>query len=180
MIVTTKQAAAALAMLCTISLSLRAASADEGVNRVTILPVPDRGQPVVAKADPAGTIHLLYNTADGPRYAKSTDNGISFREAIPVVDRRSWKTGLEFYGSDMAVGKGGRIHVAMSTTAWKLKLPEREWALFYASLEPGAKAFSPVENLNRKPSEGFSLAADDKGNVTACWLSDKVVCKRLA
>src|SRR5262249_44779472 len=35
-------------------------------------------------------------------------------------------------------------------------------------------AFSPVRNINRKPSEGFSLAADDKGNVTACWLSDKL------
>jgi hypothetical protein len=31
-----------------------------------------------------------------------------------------------------------------------------------------------VRNINRKPSEGFCLAADDKGNVTACWLSDKL------
>jgi hypothetical protein len=74
----------------------------------------------------------------------------------------------------MAVGKGSRIHVAMSTNAWKLKLPQEEWGFFYASLEPGAQAFAPVRNLNRKPSEGFSLAADDKGNVTACWLSDKL------
>jgi hypothetical protein len=74
----------------------------------------------------------------------------------------------------MAVGKGGRIHVAMGTNAWKLKLPQEEWGFFYANLEPGAAAFSPVRNINRKPSEGFSLAADDKGNVTACWLSDKL------
>jgi hypothetical protein len=107
-------------------------------------------------------------------YAKSTDNGITFGAAIPVVDRASRKTGLEYSGSDMALGKGGRIHVAMSTNAWKLKLPQEEWGFYYASLEPGAQAFSPVQNLNRKPSEGFSLAADDKGNVTACWLSDKL------
>jgi hypothetical protein len=62
----------------------------------------------------------------------------------------------------------------MSTNAWKLKLPQSEWALFYARLEPKAKAFSKVQNLNGKPSEGFSLAADDLGNVTACWLSDKL------
>jgi hypothetical protein len=31
-----------------------------------------------------------------------------------------------------------------------------------------------VRNLNRKPSEGFSIAADDKGNVTACWLADRL------
>ena len=74
----------------------------------------------------------------------------------------------------MAVGKGGRVHVAMGTNAWKLKLPQEEWGFFYASLDPGASAFSPVRNINKKPSEGFSLAADDKGNVTACWLSDKL------
>ena len=33
---------------------------------------------------------------------------------------------------------------------------------------------SPVRNLNRKPSEGFSLAADERGNVTACFLSGKL------
>jgi len=74
----------------------------------------------------------------------------------------------------MAVGKSGRIHVAMITNAWKLKLPQDEWGLYYAHFDPGAQAFSPVRNLNRKPSEGFSLAADEKGNVTACWLSDKL------
>ena len=31
-----------------------------------------------------------------------------------------------------------------------------------------------MRNVNRKPSEGFSLAADDKGKVTTCWLSDKL------
>ena len=82
--------------------------------------------------------------------------------------------GLEYSAWDMAVGKGGRVHVAMGTNAWKLKLPQEEWGFFYASLDPGASAFSPVRNINRKPSEGFSLAADEKGNVTACWLSDKL------
>jgi len=169
-----KQAATAFAMLFTISLSLRAAFADEGVNRVAVIPVPDRGQPVVAKADAEGTIHLLYNSADGPQYAKSVDNGKTLSAAIPVVDKGPRKKGLQFYGADMAVGKGGWIHVAMSTNAWELKLPHDEWAFFYACLEPGAEAFSPLRNLNRKPSQGFSLAADDKGNVSACWISPKL------
>ncbi len=62
----------------------------------------------------------------------------------------------------------------MGTNAWKLKLPREEWGFFYAHLDRGATAFSRVRNINKKPSEGFSLAADDKGNVTACWLSDKL------
>jgi hypothetical protein len=62
----------------------------------------------------------------------------------------------------------------MSTNAGKLKLPQEEWGYFYTNLDLGSSAFAPVQNINRKPSEGFSLAADDKGNVTACWLSDKL------
>ena len=89
-------------------------------------------------------------------------------------ERGSQTAGLEYTAWDMAVGKGGRVHVAMGTNAWKLKLPQEEWGYFYASLDPGSSAFSPVRNINKKPSEGFSLAADEKGNVTACWLSDKL------
>ncbi len=45
---------------------------------------------------------------------------------------------------------------------------------FYARLDVGAGAFSPLRNINRKPSEGFSLVADNNGKVTACWLSGKL------
>lgn len=169
-----KCATSALALIGAIFLSLPVAQAGDKVNRVVTVPVPDHGQPVVARADAEGTLHLLYDTADGPQYAKSLDKGKTFSASIPVVDTGSRIPGLEFHGSDMVVGQGGRIHVAMSTNAWKLKLPESEWSLHYTTLEPGAKAFSPVRNINNKPSEGFSFAADDKGNVTACWLSDKL------
>src|SRR5262249_50404394 len=64
--------------------------------------------------------------------------------------------------------------VAMSNNAWKLKLPEVEWGFYYASLSPGANAFTPTRNVNRKPSEGFSLAADERGNVSASFLSGKL------
>jgi hypothetical protein len=141
---------------------------------VTILPVPHSGQPVAARADAEGTIHLLCNSPDGPTYVRSSNNGKTFEVPIPVVDEGSRKAGLVFEGWDMAVGKGNRVHVAMGTNAWKLKLPEKEWGFYYTSLDPGAKAFAPVRNINGTPSEGFSLAADDKGNVTACWLSGKL------
>jgi hypothetical protein len=150
------------------------ASAGDGAGRVTTIPVPERGRPVVARTDAAGMIHLLFDSADGPRYARSTDGGKTFRAAIAVVDRQSLRAGLEYSAADMVVGRGGRVHVAMSTNAWKLKLPQDEWGFYYARLEPGAPAFTPVENVNHKPSEGFSLAADDRGKVTACWLSDKL------
>jgi hypothetical protein len=170
------------ASYCRISVGLRtlfvltvaSVQAEERADRVLTVPVPDGGSPVVAKTDRQGVIHLLFDTADGPRYVTSTDQCKSFDSAIPIVDSGSKRFGLEFHGVDMAVGKDGMVHVAMNTNAWKLKLPQREWAFFYARLELGVKTFSPVRNLNTHPSEGFSLAADDHGNVTACWLSDKL------
>ncbi|MEX2317264.1 MAG: hypothetical protein WD669_08940 [Pirellulales bacterium] len=143
-------------------------------NYVRTIATPDGGQPMAAKADSQGTIHLLYHSADGPRYSRSIDNGKSFSVAIQVVDRPSRKPGLEFTVWDMAVAGNGRVHVALGTNAWSLKLPQEEWGFYYTQLGPSAQAFSPVQNINHKPSEGFSLAADDNGRVTACWLSGKL------
>jgi hypothetical protein len=171
---TIREAGSAVALLSTLFFCLPAANADGEIARVSTVPVPDRGRPVVARTDTGGTIHLLYDSVDGPKYARSTDGGASFSPAIPVVVGGRQETGLEYSAWDMALGKGGRVHVAMGTNAWKLKLPQEEWGFYYASLDPGSSAFSPVRNINHKPSEGFSLAADDKGNVTACWLSDKL------
>lgn len=163
-----------LALLGTILFCPPATNAEDGPSKVTTVSVPDGGKPVVGKTDKEGAIHLLYDSLDGPKYAKSSDGGKTFGTPISVVGEGERTEGLEYAAWDMAVGKGGRIHVAMSTNAWKLKLPQEEWGFFYANLDPGTTAFSPVRNINRKPSEGFSLAADDKGNVTACWLSDKL------
>lgn len=159
----------ALAMAC--SYGARA-SCDDG--RVTTISARSLGRPIVARIGDEGTIHLLCDSEDGPSYANSMDGGVTFSAPISVVREQSRPAGLKYSSWDLAVGKGGRVHVAMGTNAWKLKLPEEEWGYFYTYLDPGATAFSPVRNINRKPSEGFSLAADNKGRVTACFLSDKL------
>src|SRR5439155_16837718 len=102
------------------------------------------------------------------------DSGRTFSPPISIVDAAAQKPGLKFSAWDLAVGKDGRVHVALGNNAWKLKLPHDQWALYYASLAPGAKAFSPGRNLNHKSSEGFSLAAGESGAVTAAFLSDKL------
>jgi hypothetical protein len=167
-----QQSARALAALAAIVVCPLVAMA--GTPSVTTVPVPDHGRPAVARTDADGTIHLLYDSGDGPKYATSNDNGTTLAPAMSVLASGSRTPGLEFAVADMAVGKGGRIHVAMSTNAWKLKLPEEDWGFQYTTLDPGSAAFTPVRNINRKPSEGFSLAADERGNVTACWLSGKL------
>ena len=157
-------------------LSAFAAAAEKGP-QVTVVAGPaadSGGEAVLARTDTDGAIHLTYSSNKVPHYAKSTDGGKSWSRPVAIVNREARQPGLEFDIWDMAVGKGGRVHVALGTNAWKLKLPQNEWGYFYATLAPGEKAFSKVRNINNKPSEGFSLAADEKGNVTATWMADKL------
>jgi hypothetical protein len=149
------------------------ARAGEQAGRASAIRVPGVSKVVKAQTGADGAIHLLFH-GDGPRYAKSQDGGVTFSTPIAVLDAAARKPGLEFHVEDLAVGKDGRVHVAMSCNAWKLKLPQEEWGLYYAALASGAREFSPTINLNRKPSEGFCLAADERGNVTAAFLSSKL------
>src|SRR5438093_7978819 len=151
-----------------------AGHSSERANRVNVIRAPGNAKVVKAQLGANGAIHLLLDAEDGPQYVNSTDAGVTFSAPMTIVDAASQKPGLKFQGEGLAVGKDGRVHVAMSNNSWKLKLPEEEWGFYYASLASGANAFSPVRNLNRKPSEGFSLTADERGNVTACFLSGKL------
>lgn len=141
---------------------------------VSVVHVPQGGEPVAAQVGPNGAIHLLYNLGDIPYYVKSSDAGATFTTPLPVVNQGARKQGLKFDGWGMAVGKGDAIYVALSTNNWQVKLPNVPEGLVYTTLSPGTKAFTPVRSLNEKPSEGFALAADGQGRVTATWLSNKL------
>ena len=160
--------------VCLLLASMLASHADETASRVSSIQVPGTSKVFKAQSGADGTIHLLFDAADGPQYVKSRDGGLTFSSPNAVVDAAAQKPGLKFSAWDFAVARDGRVHVAMGNNAWKLKLPKDEWSLHYATLVPGAKAFSPVRNLNRQPSEGFSLAAGERGAVTAGFLSGKL------
>jgi hypothetical protein len=171
---TSKQVGSALALLGTMVFWPPAAfGADETVTAVS---VPAVGHPVVARVDAGGTIHLMGDSEEGPKYARSTDGGETFSEPIRVLPGVSQAAGLEYSAWDLAVGKGGRVHVAMSTNAWKLKLPQEEWGFFYASLDPGSNAFTPVRNLNRDclNSTGSAAGRVDRSveGETPSWCDD--------
>jgi hypothetical protein len=124
---TISQANSALALLSTLSFCPPVTKAEDATSKVATIAVPGGGKPFVARTDNGGEIHLLFDSADGPKYAKSTDNDVTFDLAVAVVPGRPRQAGLDYSAWDLAVGKGGRVHVAMSTNAWKLKLPEEEW-----------------------------------------------------
>lgn len=154
--------------------TVMAGHAGEATDRVRTIRVPNAGQIVKAQISADGTVHLLADAAAGPQYLKSTDGGRTFSTPIALVDRAAQKPGLKYSVWDLSVGGDGRVHAAIGTNAWQLKLPKEEWGFFYASLAPGAKAFPPLRNLNHIPSEGFSVAADGRGSVTACFLAGKI------
>src|SRR5438067_39415 len=88
--------------------------AHERTNQVSVVRLPTAGQPLKAQVGRDGTIHLLLDSSDGPLYVKSQDGGGNFSEPIAVVDAASQRPGLKFSGSDLAVGREGRVYVAMS------------------------------------------------------------------
>ena len=142
--------------------------------KVTTVSVPSGGQAMSAKIDAKGVIHLVCDSSDGPQYFQSADNGTTFSAPMPLLDQASRKPGLEFITWDMAVSSEGAVHVVLGNNAWKLKLPREEWGFFYTRRLPDEAAFSPLKNINHKPSEGFSLAVNDAGTVTAVWMADKL------
>ena len=141
---------------------------------VTTRPVPAGGHAVVAKTDAAGVIHLLYDAPGGPWYVNSANDGVTFSQPVALVDESSRKPGLEFIAWDMVPGADGTVHAVLGNNAWKLKLPQEEWGCFYTVLVPGQTTFSPLRNINHKPSEGFSIAVREDGTVTVVWMADRL------
>ena len=145
----------------------------EGV-KVKTISVPAGDKPMAAKTDALGTIHLVFDTSDGPHYLRSKDHGKTLSRPIPLVDPGSRKPGLEFITWDLAVTDKGHVHIVLGNNAWKLKLPKEQWGYFYTRLLPDETDFLPLKNINHKPSEGFSIAVDDNDTVAAVWMADKL------
>lgn len=146
---------------------------------VVVVATPEEGTPLRALVDPENRILLLFTAAGGPRLARSgvidaTVPEPRFAPSLPVVSADPDRPGLEYAEGDLAIGRDGRVLVSMMTNAWKLKLPEAEWGFHLAELAPGSEAFSPPRNVNHRPSEGFSIAADADGRVAAVWLADRL------
>src|SRR4051794_26200715 len=97
----------AIFVVCASILAFSVSGADSPSPKVRLASVPGGGEVMTAKVDSKGTIHLLYDSAAGPQYVKSTDHGASWSAALSLVDPGSRKPGLEFSVWDMAVGKGG-------------------------------------------------------------------------
>jgi len=171
---------ASIALACSLATSPAAAADPIDARAVVVVATPEEGHPTRALLDADGRIHLLFATPSGPRHSRSgvvtpSASAPEFAASIPVVAVDPARPGLEYSDGDMALGRDGRLFVTMMTNAWKLKLPQEDWGYHLAELAPGAEAFAPVRNVNHRPSEGFSIAADGDGQVVAVWLADRLL-----
>ncbi|MCH8295855.1 hypothetical protein IH992_32655 [Candidatus Poribacteria bacterium] len=146
---------------------------------VQVIGVPNGGVTPDAEIDSQGIIHLVYvsgekNVGEDVYYVKSVDNGKHFSPPIRVnSEAGTAHPGGAYRGPDIAVGKANQVHVVWYVNAYQRKLPKDQWGVFYAHLNASETAFVAARNLNRLPSDNYSLAADGNGKVAVLWTAGK-------
>lgn len=151
-----------------------APEAPEGPVEVIRLPgatVPD------AEVDDAGTVHVAYLAGKDVYYVHGTGEAGRFSEPMRVNAEPGFASGGLYRGPDLALGAGGRVHVAWYNDAYAQQRPD-ESGFMYARLNEAGDGFEASRNLNRVPSDNYSLAADGRGRVAALWTQDRLYAAR--
>jgi hypothetical protein len=140
--------------------------------------VPDGGLYPQASTDGAGVLHLIYVKGDPMHgdifYVRSGDAGRTFSQPLRVNSQpESCILTGTVRGPQMAVGKGGRVHVAwMGSDKAQPKAAGRQTPMLFARLNDAGDAFEPQRNLiqfHPGLDGGGSVAADAEGNVYVAW-----------
>src|SRR5215471_8698178 len=131
------------------------ASDESNQGNVRFCRVPASGIQPQAAIDSQGTLHIVYYTGDPYHgdlfYARSEDGGTSFPPPLPVNQGSSAIAAGTIRGAQLALGKGGRVHVAwngsnnngpINPDSGKPGAP-----LLYTRLNDSGTAFEPQRNL---------------------------------
>jgi hypothetical protein len=148
------------------------------IPEVKIIRTPNGGlQPQVA-VDRAGVIHMVYlagpdDTSD-IYYVRRGPRASRFSAPIRVnsVPGSAMAVGT-VRGAQIAVGRGGRVHVAwMGSAKAQPRGPGKKAPMLYARLNDAGTAFEPQRNVMQFAvglDGGGSVAADQSGNVYVVW-----------
>ncbi len=139
---------------------------------------PDRGIQPQAVVDAKGNLHLLYYSGD-PRggnlmYVRRDLGKKTLKQPIQVNSQDGSAIAVgTIRGGHLALGKGGRVHVAWNgSMKAEPKNPISGHPMMYTRLNDQGTAFEPQRNLMTETSildGGGSLAADSRGNVYVAW-----------
>jgi hypothetical protein len=160
-----------LALGAALCCPLTVTSKDNEGDKVRVVSLPDQAMVPDAEVDSDGVIHVAYFADDDIYYTKSSDDGKSFSNPLRVNAEAGFASGGAFRGPDIAVGGDGRVHVVWYNAGYQQKRPKEEWGVMYSRLNAGSLVFEKARNLNGKPSDNFSLAADGSGHVAVVWMA---------
>jgi hypothetical protein len=146
--------------------------------KVRLLRVPDGGIQPQVEVDGEGRVHLVYFKGDAGAgdvfYVRSDDGGERFSPPLRVnrVDGSVIAAG-NVRGAHLALGKGGRPHVAwMGSKRAEEAAGSKESPMLVTRLDDSGAAFEPERNViaaHLGLDGGGSIAADGKGGVYAVW-----------
>jgi hypothetical protein len=139
---------------------------------VRVVAPPNEGAVPDAEVDRQGAVHLVYVSRGSVQYVRSEDGGRTFSSPLQVNSEPGTVPPPNmFRGPDVAVGREGIVHVVWYKNAYQRNLPKEEWGVQYARKLSAAGAFEPTRNLNHRPSDNYSLAADGRGDVAVLWMA---------
>ena len=149
-----------------------------GAAEVTVLRLPSGGLQPQVTSDAQGTVHAVYLTGEpaASEVFYTTRAAGSSMWSTPLAVNSQAKSAIAMgtvRGAHLALGRGGRVHVAWLGSAVAQPRPaDGSTPMLYARLDPGAAAFTPQRNLVGKASGldgGGSIAADASGQVHVAW-----------
>jgi hypothetical protein len=132
--------------------------------------------------DAAGAVHLIYFKGDPQKgdvhYVRSTDGGTTFSKPLRVNSEDASAVAIgTIRGPKLAVGKGGRPHVAwMGAQRATPRAPGNQVPMLYARLNDAGDAFEPQRNViaaHPGLDGGGTVAADASGRVWVAWHAPK-------
>lgn len=169
----------AAGVLLALLTSLVTPLATEAAEMVVVRPVrvPDGGLYPQSTVDSRGVLHLVYVRGD-PRgadayYVRSDDGGTAFSKPVPVNSQpKSIIIAGTVRGPHMALGRGGRVHVAWMGSSTAEPRMGKFAPMLYTRLKDDGQGFEPERNvITARPAldGGGSVAADSDGNVYVAW-----------
>jgi hypothetical protein len=144
--------------------------------KVTLIRTPNEGIQPQAVVDHDGTLHLIYfkgsPDAGDIYYVRRGPGEGSFSKPIQVNSQLGGALAIgTVRGAHIAVGKGGRVHVAWMGSG-KGQPSQSPTPMLYARLSDDKTAFEPQRNLMQFAvglDGGSSVAADGLGDVYVVW-----------
>ncbi len=153
-------------------------AAVENQATVALLKTPGGGIQPQAVLDHSGIVHLIYYqgnaNAGDLHYVRQRPGETGWSAPIKINSRPKSAVALAtVHGAQLAVGKGGRVHVVWcGPNAPREQRPGRYAELFYARSNVQGTSFEPQRNLMQSTFGlvgGGSVAADAAGRVYVAW-----------